>query len=741
MNPSINSHLEEIQYSVMAKNARDVLMLLSIDGKIVEANDAAIKLYGYEREELLQMSIYDLRKHDSAEEVSRILESARLQEVLVETRHTKKNGQIVPVEVSARCVVLQNQPMFVSVIRDITERKQAENALREAHDQMDIRIRERTAELVKTNEALRESEEKYHQLFVTISDAAILYDASTLEIMEVNDVALRLYGYDRDEFLRLNRSEIFASVKPQSNLSSKYNHDNNLFARLHYHKKKDGSLFAVEISTGVFTLKGSQIHCDIIRDFSDRLKMEDDLFNSRQTLRAILDNIPQRVFWKDCNFRYLGCNMPFALDGGYSSPEEIIGLTDFEASWKRSASHYQEVDDWVMAHDRAKYDFEEIQIRWDGSTVWLRTNKVPIHDREGKVVGVLGSYEDITERKNAENALRESEDRYRCLVEMTPDAILIHQEDRIIFHNSATLELFGARNSSDLLGKSLLDFVDTPNRSKFKDQIHSLNKWRSSITTTEENLRRLDGEIRRVEIFMTLFYDKGKSGILILLHDITEKRRLEKEILEIADREQQRIGQDLHDQLCQYLSGIKFRVNLLQQKMGNRSSNIAKDAALIEDLLNQANQQARDIARGLVPVEIEANGLMSAIDELADRTSKMYGVSCVCHCKTPVLVHNHFIALHLYRITQEAVNNSVKHGKSESILINLHANEKQIVLSIQDSGLGLPADTKTTKGMGLRIMNYRARLIGASLLIKRRKIKGTIVTCIIPIDAATLRTQ
>jgi len=149
------------------------------------------------------------------------------------------------------------------------------------------------------------------------------------------------------------------------------------------------------------------------RDVTERRRAEEDLHHSRQMLRVVLDNIPQRVFWKDRNFNYLGCNRPCALDAGLQSPEEIIGKNDFELSWRETADLYRADDTLVMEQGSPKLNFEEPEKKPDGSSMWLRTSKLPLRDREGKVIGVIGTYEDITERKRAEKALRESEAELR----------------------------------------------------------------------------------------------------------------------------------------------------------------------------------------------------------------------------------------------------------------------------------------------------------------------------------------
>ena len=134
-------------------------------------------------------------------------------------------------------------------------------------------------------------------------------------------------------------------------------------------------------------------------DITERKRAEEELYGSRQMLQSILDAIPQRVFWKDQSCTYLGCNRAFALDAGLKTPAEIIGKTDFELAWTGMAEVYRADDKAMMEQGSAKLNFEECQTRPDGSRLWLQTNKLPMRNREGKVTGVIGTYEDITARK------------------------------------------------------------------------------------------------------------------------------------------------------------------------------------------------------------------------------------------------------------------------------------------------------------------------------------------------------
>ncbi len=157
------------------------------------------------------------------------------------------------------------------------------------------------------------------------------------------------------------------------------------------------------------------------KDKAERKRAEEALRESQQMLHSVLDNIPARVFWKDLNSNFLGCNRPFALDGGLQSPEEIIGKNDFEMGWAEQAELYRSDDRLVMETGQPKLGYEEPQTKPDGSRIWLRTNKVPLRDTEGGIKGILGTYEDITKNKQMEDMLRTSETRYRIVADNTYD--------------------------------------------------------------------------------------------------------------------------------------------------------------------------------------------------------------------------------------------------------------------------------------------------------------------------------
>lgn len=221
------------------------------------------------------------------------------------------------------------------------------------------------------------------------------------------------------------------------------------------------------------------------------------------------------------------------------------------------------------------------------------------------------------------------------------------------------------------------------------------------------------------------------SNWLVILRDITERKRLEKEILEIRDRERQRLGQDLHDGLCQHLAAIELMSQLLEQKLAGRSREGAARAGEIAAQVREAINYTRLLARGLSPVTLEREGLTSALSELAANTEKMFGVHCSMVSDVPVAVRNPAAAIHIYRIAQEAVSNALRHGKARHVTITLNKAGHDSVLTVSDDGRGLPPEMPTS-GMGLRIMQHRASILGGHLIVRNGTATGAEVVFTFP---------
>ncbi|MHC4192350.1 MAG: sensor histidine kinase [Planctomycetota bacterium] len=218
-----------------------------------------------------------------------------------------------------------------------------------------------------------------------------------------------------------------------------------------------------------------------------------------------------------------------------------------------------------------------------------------------------------------------------------------------------------------------------------------------------------------------------------LQQEAEDRKRLEKELLSISERERQRIGQELHDSIGQQLTGIAFMMEVLGDKLSDKSlSEQVSYAEKINARVSQATEQTHNLARGLHPIDLDRNGLVSALHELKANTEQLFEVSCTLKCEKAASINDVPVAINLYRIAQEAITNAIKHGKAKKIMIELTSKNGGLTLTVENDGLDFLAGPSHSEGMGLKIMRYRAEIINSSFDIHKGTNGGTIVTCVLP---------
>jgi len=210
---------------------------------------------------------------------------------------------------------------------------------------------------------------------------------------------------------------------------------------------------------------------------------------------------------------------------------------------------------------------------------------------------------------------------------------------------------------------------------------------------------------------------------------LERSQKLEREIINISERERQRIGRDLHDGLGQYLVAVGLAADSLRDDLEKEELRGAGEVGKIADLLHNAVIRIRDLSRGLSPVDRDEGGLEAALEDLATSSSRLSGIGCSFVCEGYVPVDDHARAVHLFRIAQEALNNAIKHGRATLVVIALEAINGGLSLRISDDGVGLPPAESRSNGMGFNIMRYRARMVGGTLDIQPNVPTGTIVAC------------
>jgi signal transduction histidine kinase len=243
-----------------------------------------------------------------------------------------------------------------------------------------------------------------------------------------------------------------------------------------------------------------------------------------------------------------------------------------------------------------------------------------------------------------------------------------------------------------------------------------------------------DGRLIDVWITVTTLTDEAGSpnAIATTERDITERKQLERELLAVRENEQKLIGREMHDSMGQMLTGIAVKSKGLELKLKNKSLDESADAADICELASEAIAQTRRLARMLYPVDIETGGLISALQGLASSTKDLLKISCQFKCNNAVPVRDPVTARNLYRIAQEAITNAVRHGKARKVRIELTSTKGKTTLKVANDGKDFPRILAKKKGIGLKIMKYRTKMIGGILDIDRGRKGGTIVTCTFP---------
>jgi PAS domain S-box-containing protein len=373
--------------------------------------------------------------------------------------------------------------------------------------------------------------------------------------------------------------------------------------------------------------------------------------------------------------------------------------------------------------------YENENICKDGRRVWVAWANKAIHDEKRKITEILCVGHDITERKYMEKQLQ----LLAAAVRNSNDAItILDLEGNIISWNLGAERIYGY-SEAEAMKMNISRIIPDHKQDEMISLVKRVLKGQS-IEFFET--QRLTKNNRILDISLTATSLKDENGkpfaVTTTERDITERRRLEKEILDITERERELIGQEMHDGMGQVLTGIAVKCKGLALKLKGKSSEVMKDALVISKLANDAIAQTRDLAKMLYPVDIETGGLVSALKTLAASTEETMAVTCRFQYDKSVSVKNLVEAKQIYRIVQEAITNAVRHGKANNININLYLTKKGTVLAIENDGLDFPKLSPSRKGLGLKIMQYRTDLIGGSLDIRKGNKGGTVVTCIFP---------
>ena len=384
-----------------------------------------------------------------------------------------------------------------------------------------------------------------------------------------------------------------------------------------------------------------------------------------------------------------------------------------------------------VARATGRFEDEGWLLRKGGSRFWASVITTAVYDERAQLCGFLQVTRDITDRRQAQEVLRLSERNLADFFDHSPFGLLfVGVKGEIRRANRAALELFGC-TLEECQNCAVQEFYS--DRLQAAEMLQRLAKH-EVLRAYRANLRRTDGTARHVLIDASGMWAHGRmEHSRWFVRDITRRIELEREILVVAERERQRIGRDLHDDLCQQLAGIEFLSQTLAS--GLKHSEHAARARDIAQLVREAMVRSRELAHGLSPVQLETIGVAGALQELAAQSRKLFHVDCRFHCRSVPFVSEYDWGIHLYRIAQEAVTNAIKHGRASRVFISLKRSKGSILLAIKDNGVGIRAHSPQQRGMGLHVMRYRASVIGGTLSLEAGRRGGTTVLCTFKLSA------
>ncbi|MDG4595663.1 MAG: PAS domain S-box protein [Candidatus Contendobacter sp.] len=604
---------------------------------------------------------------------------------------------------------------YQGIIIDITERKRVEETLR------------------------------LTQFSVDRASDSILWVDDEGNLIYANDAACASMGYTREELLGMKVFDIDPDFTAEGFEAHKIELQRQGSMKFESrHRAKDGHLFPVEVTTNYLEYNGRFHGFAFDRDITERKQIEEALWQSRNLLRIVLDTIPVRVFWKDLDLRYLGCNRAFALDAGVNSSDEMVGRDDYQMGWREQADLYRNDDQQVLESGNPKLDYEEPQKTPDGRHIWLRTSKVPLRDVDGVVFGILGTYQDITERKQAEAQLRESEARFRRLAENAPDMIyrLSLPEGRYEYVSPVCQQLTGHAPEEFYQSPHLIQRIIHPDwRARFAEEWAQLMVGQA-LPTFEYQIVHPSGPSKWLRQRNVLVRDDQGQPRAIegIISDITEHKLLEEQI-KTSLREKEALLKEIHHRVKNNLQLISSLLDLQagyveDQSVRNQlreSRNRVKSMALIHERLYQIPNLAQinlaDYAHDLVTHLIHAYATPERA--ITARVAVPTG--------EPVLGVESAVPCGL--IINELVTNALKHAfatrRAGEIVISLGVADGQRTLRVRDDGIGFPptVDFRHTPSLGLAIVMTLVKQLKGS--IELRTEAGTEFVVAFPNPAAT----
>jgi PAS domain S-box-containing protein len=691
--------------------------------RFLDCNKSAYQDLGYSREEFLSLSVYDI---DALVDERRTAQLTKEMDqsgfVIFESVRRRKDGSTFPVEVNLKTVRLERN-YRLAVVRDITERKLAE-------------------------EALRQAQSRIESILNSVADIHVLFDRNW-RYLYVNEAAVRAIGQPREQILGRTLWELYPDIA-DTELDRQYRRAMaervHVAFEFHYsapHTWWENRFYPAPEGLAVFAT-----------NITERKLAEDALRQAERKYRDIFENAVEGIFQISPGGGYISANLALARMLGFNSPEELISERSDPSNQTFVDLGRRQEYTRLLSEEGFVRDFEYEDYRKDGSRIWLSDNAHAVRDSKGILLYYEGTTQDITARKLVEQALRESEERYRELFENAKDVTYVHDlSGKYTSVNRAAEKLTGYK-LSEILGKNFINFVPPEQIDNIRTQL-CRKLVEEEETSYESEVITKDGRRIAVEVNSHLIFENGVAvGVQGTARDITERkaaeaklkatskqlRALSARLQSAREEEGTRIAREIHDELGSLLTSLKWDLEGIDKNLSTPVGPTGL-AALREKLhalmklTDLAISAIRRIASELRPSVLDDLGLVAAIEWQAQQFQARTGIECDCDCSLEKVELTEEQSTAVFRILQEALTNVLRHAQATRVDIKVSKENDILALSISDNGQGIPeSETSDQQSLGILGMRERAHLIAGEIDIKGVEGKGTVVIVRVPIS-------
>ncbi len=646
------------------------------------------------------------------------LRAGKIQTFTMEKRHLHADGSITWINLTVSPMWKEGEPpsRHIAIMQDITERKQVEQSLARTTE-----LLERTGEMAKIG-----------GWELDIASKKLFWSLETCRLFEIEINTAPTLKQAIEFYAPKEQSVIRAAVQAAIEHGRTYDLELPVLTAKgrRFWARTQG--FAIRRNGKTVQLIGT------FQDITERKQAEQALIESEVRFRTVFEQAVVGVGLVDFTTgRFVDVNRRFCTITGRSHKDMLKIAFDAIIHPDDCAKNHH-LHKQLKAAKSSEFQVEQRFMRADGSVVWVNLNASLLSTMSGRPNQMLVMVEDITSRKLAEANYRRELGFNEILASHTSAIIiLLDRNGNLIHANEATLQMLGYK-LKDLVGKQppwKSDLMDPAEKirshERFKEMLTGKNLPTREVTLIGKDRNQ---HVVTLSSIITRTPEGMVDRIIVTGTDLTERNRLQKEILKISEQEQARIGHNLHDGIGQTMTGVSSLIEALESEL---SGDQRQSASRIHHLIQEAIQEVRRMSHSLSPASVKNRGLGGALHLLAETIRTNHRTACTCEVNPDIRIEDSEKETHVYRIAQEAANNALRHGHPSSIKLSLQLlGEHEAVLKIEDNGAGLGKRTHEHPGIGLRVMDYRANLIDGNLTIKSRARGGVSVVCRFPYNGS-----